>query len=153
MNHQPSRFALPAALIAVTLLSSCATILSEKTYPVTFHTTPPGGEVSITNKAGAEVYQGSTPVTISLPAGKSYFSGETYDIRATMAGFPTASATLDTTIDGWYIGNILFGGVIGLLFVDPLTGAMYKLDDSFLVDLEPPPALTEGTAPDPDTFN
>ncbi|KGQ53534.1 hypothetical protein IO44_11000, partial [Gallibacterium anatis str. Avicor] len=30
-------------------------------------------------------------------------------------------------IDGWYIGNILFGGIVGLLIVDPITGAMYKL--------------------------
>ena len=27
-------------------------------------------------------------------------------------------------MNGWYIGNILFGGLIGFLIVDPLTGAM-----------------------------
>lgn len=30
-------------------------------------------------------------------------------------------------MDGWYWGNILFGGLIGMLAVDPATGAMYKL--------------------------
>jgi len=31
-------------------------------------------------------------------------------------------------LNGWYIGNLLFGGLIGLLIVDPLTGAMWTLD-------------------------
>ncbi|MFH6792762.1 hypothetical protein ACHRCF_16520, partial [Acinetobacter baumannii] len=31
------------------------------------------------------------------------------------------------TLSGWYLGNIIFGGLIGLLIVDPATGAMYKL--------------------------
>jgi hypothetical protein len=30
-------------------------------------------------------------------------------------------------VSGWYFGNLLFGGVIGMLIVDPLTGAMYNL--------------------------
>jgi len=31
------------------------------------------------------------------------------------------------TVDGWYFGNVLFGGLIGILIVDPATGAMYTL--------------------------
>lgn len=30
-------------------------------------------------------------------------------------------------VSGWYVANLLFGGLIGLLIVDPLTGAMYNL--------------------------
>jgi hypothetical protein len=30
-------------------------------------------------------------------------------------------------VNGWYFGNIIFGGLIGLLAVDPATGAMYTL--------------------------
>lgn len=30
-------------------------------------------------------------------------------------------------LSGWYLGNVVFGGLIGLLIVDPLTGAMYNL--------------------------
>lgn len=30
-------------------------------------------------------------------------------------------------MNGWYVGNILFGGVLGLLIIDPATGAMYSL--------------------------
>ncbi len=30
-------------------------------------------------------------------------------------------------MNGWYIANIIFGGLIGLLIIDPATGAMYTL--------------------------
>ncbi len=35
-------------------------------------------------------------------------------------------------VDGWYWGNIVFGGLIGWLIVDPATGAMYKLETEFV---------------------
>ncbi|WP_174263189.1 CsgG/HfaB family protein [Citrifermentans bemidjiense] len=40
-------------------------------------------------------------------------------------------------MNGWYWGNIVFGGVIGLLIVDPATGAMWKMDDTLMVPLSP----------------
>jgi hypothetical protein len=35
---------------------------------------------------------------------------------------------VDSRINGWYVGNIVFGGIIGSLIVDPLTGAMWALE-------------------------
>jgi hypothetical protein len=35
--------------------------------------------------------------------------------------------SVDCNVNGWYIDNNLFGGLIGMLIVDPITGAMYKL--------------------------
>ncbi len=43
-------------------------------------------------------------------------------------GFEEQTVTVDTKVGGWYIGNFLFGGLIGLLIVDPATGAMWTLD-------------------------
>ena len=37
----------------------------------------------------------------------------------------------------YYIGNIVFGGLIGLLIVDPATGAMYKLPETTAATLQP----------------
>jgi hypothetical protein len=48
-------------------------------------------------------------------------------------------------MDGWYIGNILFGGVIGFLIVDPATGAMWKLGDPVYGNLAPDPNYKEAT--------
>ena len=38
--------------------------------------------------------------------------------------------TRDAYLNGWYIGNVVFGGLIGLLIVDPETGAMWRLDEN-----------------------
>jgi hypothetical protein len=38
-----------------------------------------------------------------------------------------AVVNLDSSVSGWYFGNLAFGGVIGMLIVDPLTGAMFNL--------------------------
>jgi hypothetical protein len=35
---------------------------------------------------------------------------------------------IQNSIDGWYWANFLIGGVIGLLIVDPATGAMFEID-------------------------
>jgi len=36
---------------------------------------------------------------------------------------------INSSVDGWYFGNILVGGLIGMLIVDPATGAMYNLPE------------------------
>ncbi len=48
--------------------------------------------------------------------------------------------TFDTKLDGWYFGNLIFGGLLGILIIDPATGAMWRLDETFTVylDGEPP---------------
>jgi hypothetical protein len=33
------------------------------------------------------------------------------------------------------LGNIVFGGLIGLLIVDPATGAMWKLEETQVINL------------------
>jgi hypothetical protein len=35
---------------------------------------------------------------------------------------------LKATLSGWYFGNIIFGGLIGMLAVDPATGAMWNIE-------------------------
>ena len=35
---------------------------------------------------------------------------------------------IQADIEGWYFGNFLWGGLIGLLVIDPATGAMWKID-------------------------
>ena len=47
---------------------------------------------------------------------------------------------LDSSLSGWYFGNIIFGGLIGMLIVDPVTGAMYNLTPA---KIEQPLSATE----------
>jgi hypothetical protein len=50
-------------------------------------------------------------------------------------GYEPQTATLQKELDAWYLGNILLGGLIGMLIVDPLTGAMWKLPPEISVNL------------------
>ena len=109
------------------MLLGCASILSESQYPVTFDSNPSGAHLKIVNRAGDTVYEGTSPTTITLEASSGFFRGERYKVVASVNG-GSSTSTLTPTLDGWYIGgNILFGGLIGWLIVDPATGAMYKL--------------------------
>jgi hypothetical protein len=44
-----------------------------------------------------------------------------------MPGYASTEVRLDSAVSGWYWGNFAFGGLLGMLVVDPLTGAMYNL--------------------------
>ncbi len=56
-----------------------------------------------------------------------YFKAERYTVHIAKDGYHTRDITVEGAVNGWYFGNIIFGGLIGLLAVDPATGAMYTL--------------------------
>ncbi len=123
--------------LILTLLTSCATIMSKSDYPVSFTSEPSGAKVTITNlKTGKMIYKGTTPCTVILHASQGYFSPAKYAVTFKMPGYAPQTITLEASLDGWYLGNLLIGGPIGLLIVDPLTGAMWKLPESINVKLE-----------------
>ncbi|RYE65643.1 MAG: hypothetical protein EOO81_12430 [Oxalobacteraceae bacterium] len=129
------------AAVAVMLgLQGCASILGDSRYPVSVTSAPPGASFEITDKSGQVVHSGNTPSTVTLKSGKGYFSGQTYTLRFKKDGYPDRSVTLDSSVSGWYWGNIVFGGVIGLLIVDPATGAMFKLPEGVTADMGKPVA-------------
>jgi len=121
-------------------LVSCASIMG-KGGPETLalRSAPDQATIVITDEGGAKVFEGKTPTTVSLEKKKGYFSGKKYTVKISKLGFADQSVTVDTKANGWYIGgNILFGGLIGWLIVDPATGAMWTLDTNELnVSLEP----------------
>ncbi len=81
-------------------------------------------------KNGISVYQGLTPSMVTLSASNGFFQPAKYQVEFTKNGAPTQTIPLTSDIDGWYFGNILFGGLIGMLIVDPATGAMWKLPEN-----------------------
>ena len=123
-------------LATIALITGCASIVSKDDYPVTVNSTPEGANFTITNTAGSTVASGTTPEVVTLAAGNGYFKKETYQIVVSKAGFADKTYTLYSTLDGWYWGNILLGGLIGMLIVDPITGAMYKLPDRVDIALD-----------------
>ncbi len=110
-------------------LFGCATIVSKSEWPVTITSTPEGADVTITDLTeGKKIYTGKTPTTVTLSSKGGYFKGKTYKVEIQKEGYTSQTAEIRSTLNGWYLGNILFGGPIGLLIVDPLTGAMWTLE-------------------------
>ena len=116
------------ALAIPILFSSCATIFGKSIYPVSINTNPTGATVSITDKKNREIYNGTTPATVTLKSSAGYFSKAEYQVKLSLPGYNEKTIPVVCSLNGWYFGNILIGGLIGMLIVDPATGAMWKLD-------------------------
>lgn len=112
------------------LISSCASIVSDSKYDVRIKSYPENANFLIRDEKGEIVEQGKTPKTVLLEAGDSYFSKAHYDIEYDFDKSRKYEDKLNPELDNWYWGNILLGGIIGGLIVDPLTGAMYELPNS-----------------------
>jgi hypothetical protein len=117
-------------IAASLIITGCATILGKSRYPVTLNSTPNVANVLITNKKGDTVFNGKTPAIVNLKAGKAYFKKEDYLITFSADGFKEKKYTIKSTINGFYFGNILIGGAIGMLIIDPLSGKMWSLPAS-----------------------
>lgn len=114
------------------IISGCASIVSKSSYPLSINSSPSEANIIITDNNGYEVYNGTTPATIKLRASERYFTKAQYQVKFMKDGYESKTVPVYFKLDGWYFGNILFGGLIGLLIVDPATGAMYKIDTEFL---------------------
>ena len=136
-----------AASAVVFGLSGCASIFNGQTQVVTIRSAPEGAGVAVTNRAGEKIHTGTAPVTLTLKRGAGYFKTETYTVLLTKEGFAGKELTITGTVSGWYIGNILFGGLIGMLAVDPVTGGMYVFPESVSGTLEPQAAKTSMAVP------
>lgn len=127
----------PWMLGASTLcLAGCATIFNGTTQTVNVQSEPPGASVAITDRDGKPVHTGTAPMTVTLERGAGYFRSQSYKMVFSKPGFADKELLVESSISGWYIGNILFGGLIGMLAVDPATGAMYSLPESVSATLE-----------------
>lgn len=116
-------------LIAVPILfSSCATLFTKSTYPVTINSTPAGAQITVIDKKGKEVFIGESPAVVKLKSSAGFFSKAEYTVRIAYPGYQEYVTTIGADIEGWYFGNILLGGIIGMLIIDPATGAMWTLD-------------------------
>ena len=123
-----SILSLSTIIITCVFFCGCATIVSHTKWPVAIDSKPEGVHVSIRNKSGFEIFSGHTPTAARLKSGRGFFGKETYTVTLTHRGVEKRKITIKCMVNGWYFGNILFGGLIGLLIVDPATGAMYRLE-------------------------
>jgi hypothetical protein len=106
------------ALVGVILLSSCATIICGSRQYVRFASNPSSAKIYID-----EMEAGTTPFQLSLERNRDHH------VMIKLDGYKTYETTLTRTFNAWYLGNIIFGGLIGLI-IDPITGAIYNLTPS-----------------------
>jgi hypothetical protein len=113
-------------------MTACCSIVSKSSYPVTISSNPPGANFTLKKANGMAMSTGVTPATITLNSSEGYFQPAKYVVEFTRKGV-SQTVPLNASINGWYFGNLLFGGIIiGMLIVDPATGAMWRLDDNVI---------------------
>lgn len=118
-----------ATLLATSLLSGCATIVGDNSQALPISSTPSNASVLITDEKGKQVFKGTTPTSVSLQKSDgSYFGGKSFTVQIDKEGYATQVISVKARANGWYIaGNLVFGGLIGWLIIDPFNGGMYKL--------------------------
>lgn len=120
---------LVALVFGILPLMACATIMKGSDQKISFLSDPLGASVTVYDSTGMLVADGMTPVVIPLKKGDGFFQSARYRIDFESPGYAKKVVWISGSLEGgWYIaGNILVGGLIGWLVVDPLTGAMWNL--------------------------
>lgn len=126
-------------VLLLTLLSGCASIVSGGPENLTISSNPSDANMTICNeRTGQCLTNAKTPYTASLERDQGFFKAAKYKIRCEKEGYTPLEKSISANVNGWYFGNIVFGGLVGLLIVDPATGAMWSLPEKNLImDLSP----------------
>ena len=117
------------AFAAIITLAGCASIVSDSKPKVGLYSLPTNANYVIKNSSGDVLLRGVTPGTAILETSRGYFKSQSYTVTFQKEGYTETTVPLKSTVSGWYWGNLLIGGLIGMLIVDPLTGAMYTLPE------------------------
>lgn len=121
-------------------LTGCATVATSPSQKVRIASAPSGAQVTIDEKI-----VGETPMSTRLARRKAYA------ITLTLDGYEPVKTTLNRRVNGWFWGNIMLGGLIGMV-VDLSTGAVYRLSPTQIdVELIPKPPLLPASEDSPRT--
>jgi hypothetical protein len=125
---QLSRGLLVSVLVGSVGLVSCATVLQSRPEPVTITSEPPEALVTITDlRTHQLLVRASTPVVAPLARQAGYLRPARYQVVVEKPGYQPYVLLLQAELEKKYWGNVVAGGPLGLLVIDPLTGAMYAL--------------------------
>ena len=81
----PSRSTICISLLLPGCFGSvgCATIVSDKYYPVTINSLPTAADLEVRDESGAIEFTGQTPAVVRLAAGEAYIDKEKYTLKFT----------------------------------------------------------------------
>lgn len=103
------------ASIFLLFTQACGTIIHGTTQEVGISSSPSNASVTINGQN-----YGNTPMIIDLKRKDSHM------VKIELDGYQPYETNLTRSTSGWVWGNIVFGGLIGLV-VDASAGGMYKL--------------------------
>ena len=106
---------LCALTVMLVFFANCGTIIQGTSQQVSVSSNPSDAEVTVDGQQ-----MGRTPVVLDLKR------KDKHTVRITLEGYQPYEAAIARKVSGWIVGNILFGGLIGLA-VDAISGGMYKL--------------------------
>lgn len=109
-------------------LTGCASIIHGGAQDVPISSTPDGASVTIQDD-NQTILSGETPFTANLERGDGFFRRGEYTVEINKPGYEKKTVRISGRVSGWYLGgNILFGGALGWIIIDPATGAMWTLN-------------------------
>ena len=138
-------FAVAIGVIGLVWCGGCASIVSGRHAEVTIDSNPPNAHVTVRDKRGQQVAALNTPAKVTLKRNERIILPARYTATIEAPGYETAQVPIRSTVNPWILGNVVFGGVVGLV-VDNATGAAWKPRDSEIYQ-ELTPIYTAQQAP------
>lgn len=124
-------------IVLTVILAGCGTIMQGTTQEVGISSTPSEAAISVNGQQ-----MGTTPAVLDLKRKSTHF------IQIELDGYQLFETTLTRKTSGWVWGNLVFGGIPGLV-VDAAAGGMYKLTpEQITADMR----LASSLDPDSDTM-
>jgi len=99
----------------LSVCGGCATIMSGSEQTVKVTSTPLGATVTVDGSRF-----GVTPTNLKLSR------KDNHKVALDLAGYKTSEVELKKGFNGWFIGNVIFGGIIGIV-IDVVSGAVNEL--------------------------
>jgi len=111
-----------AVVLGSCLALGCATIMKGSKQEVKLTSSPTPARVVVQTAIGeVSVFEGTTPTSVKLNKDKEYV------VTFSLDGYTDATMYVSKEgIEGWFFGNLLCGGIIGII-VDASNGAMNKI--------------------------
>jgi len=99
---------------AMVMLTGCASIISGRHQSITFTSTPDDATVTVDGKP-----LGKTPLSYQMER-----KSKDQAVTLQKDGYKPVTFQLKSTVNGWFFGNLIFGGLFGMS-TDSSTGALY----------------------------
>ena len=121
------------SLALISSLSACATIVSGSSQRVAVDTSPEGADCRVSQGGMpiGEIQQ--TPGAIMVQRGNGVVQ-----MSCTKPGYRTAQQADGSGVNGWVFGNLVIGGLVGVV-IDLATGAAYHYGPNMMLALDGAP--------------